>query len=342
MSNTMRRRRGLVLPAAVLLVALLVAGCGGDGGAGGGAEARQKVSLRLDFGFTGYHAPFFLAQERGYYSDAGLDVTIRPGTGSGDTIKLVGAGQETFGFASLTVMTLAATKDQVPVRSVAGVIQKIPDAVFSRADRNITKPKDLEGKTWGHTPGSSGELAFPALAEQTGVDISKIRRVNMPVNAKLQAMINGRVDWITTFSFTQTAVLDKQGVDHNLILFADYLDILGHGLIVKSDMVQSQADTVRKFVGASMRGLEEALADPAAGVQAMTKARPELRENADVLTKQVTNMRDFVHTERSQGKPLGWVAPEDWQSTVDFLRKYLDMGPANVNDLYTNDFLAAS
>jgi NitT/TauT family transport system substrate-binding protein len=342
-------RTGTLLRSITLAVALtVVAGaCGGSGDGGGSGSGsgsgsspgREKVSLRLDFALTGYHPGFFLAKERGYYEQQGLDVDIQPGTGSGDTIKLVGAGRNTFGFASQTVMALAVGKDEVPVKAIAGVIQKVPDAIFSRADSNIRTPKDLEGKTWGATANSSGEQAFPAFAKKTGVDVGKVRRVNVAVNAKLPAMVNGSIDWMTNFSFTKAAELDQQGVKYNMILYSDYLTILGHGLLASTSTIESKPDLVRKFVTASMRGLQEALDDPKAAVAAMVKENPELSDKSDLLEKQLTGMADFVHTDNSEGKPLGWQAPQDWDATVAFLKEYLGLGDVNAADLYTNDFV---
>jgi NitT/TauT family transport system substrate-binding protein len=342
------RTSGTLLRSVTLALALTVAAgaCGADGGAGGGSgsgsgggQGREEVSLRLDFALTGYHPGFFLAKEKGYYAEQGLDVDIQRGTGSGDTIKLVGAGRSTFGFASQTVMALAVGKDQVPVKAIAGVIQKVPDAIFSRADANIRTPKDLEGKTWGATANSSGEQAFPAFAKKTGIDAGKIRRVNVAVDAKLPAMVNGTIDWMTNFSFTKAAELDEQGVKYNMILYSDYLTILGHGLLASTRTIEEKPDLVRKFVAASMRGLQEALDDPKAAVAAMVKAHPELSDKSALLEKQLSGMADFVHTDNSEGKPLGWQAPQDWDATVAFLKEYLGLGDVNAADLYTNDFV---
>jgi NitT/TauT family transport system substrate-binding protein len=340
------RTSGTLLRSVTLALALaVVAGaCGADDGSGGGSgsgggQGREKVSLRLDFALTGYHPGFFLAQDKGYYAEQGLDVDIQRGTGSGDTIRLVGAGQNTFGFASQTVMALAVGKDEVPVKAIAGVIQKVPDAIFSRADSNIRTPKDLEGKTWGATANSSGEQAFPAFAKKTGIDVGKIRRVNVAVDAKLPAMVNGQIDWMTNFSFTKAAELDEQGVKYNMILYSDYLTILGHGLLASTRTIEEKPDLVRKFITASMRGLQEALDDPKAAVAAMVKAHPELSDKSALLEKQLAGMADFVHTDSSEGKPLGWQAPQDWDATVAFLKEYLGLGDVNAADLYTNDFV---
>src|SRR5262249_34419396 len=109
------------------------------------AQAREAASVRLDFLPGGYHVPFFLALERGYYRDNGIDLQINDGKGSGPTIQVVGSNLDTFGLAGLSAVALAISKD-IPLISVGGLVQKDSNAIFFIAGKGLEKPKGYGGK----------------------------------------------------------------------------------------------------------------------------------------------------------------------------------------------------
>src|SRR5215470_19644829 len=115
--------------------------------------ALDNVTLITDFGYNGRHAYFFEALDRGYYRDAGLEVKIVRGQGSVDAIRQVGAGNAMFGFADAGSLILARANDQIPVKLVAIVYVKPPQAIFCREDSGMKRPKDLDGNAIGTTAG---------------------------------------------------------------------------------------------------------------------------------------------------------------------------------------------
>src|SRR6476660_8644190 len=111
----------------------------------GPAEALESVSLITDFGYNGRHAYFFVALDKGYYKDAGLEVKILRGQGSVDAIRQTGANNATFGFADAGSLVLARGNDRIPVKLASIVYAKPPQGIFCRADSGLKTPKDLEG-----------------------------------------------------------------------------------------------------------------------------------------------------------------------------------------------------
>ena len=109
--------------------------------AGHAADALDNVTLITDFGYNGRHAYFFVALDKGYYKDAGLDVKIVRGQGSVDAIRQVGAGNAIFGFADAGSLVLARANDQIPVKLVAIVYGKPPQAIFCREDAGLSGPR---------------------------------------------------------------------------------------------------------------------------------------------------------------------------------------------------------
>ena len=134
------------------------------------SRALDNVTLITDFGYNGRHGYFFEALDRGYYRDAGLEVKIVRGQGSIDAIRQVGAGNAMFGFADASILMLARANDQIPVKLVAVVYRKPPQAIFCREDSGLKKPKDLEGNAIADVAGSSEQRLFPAFAKAAGID----------------------------------------------------------------------------------------------------------------------------------------------------------------------------
>src|ERR1051326_4182850 len=114
----------------------------------------RKVTMRLDWLFQGPNDGFIIAQTKGFYKDAGLDVDIGPGKGSGSTAQLVASKATQFGFSDGFVVGNSVSKG-MNIRAVAGVYRRNPTGVAVLADSPIHSPKDLEGKSVAITPGSA-------------------------------------------------------------------------------------------------------------------------------------------------------------------------------------------
>lgn len=150
--------------AAVILFAVLAPG----GWEVARAAAPQRVTFALDWIVAGRHAPYFVAQEKGFYRDAGLEVTIVRGYGSSDAIKQVASGQADFAFGDLGSLLLARARQQVPVKAVAVIYSRPPFALYSLASSGITHPRDLQGKTIAAPAGDAVRTLFPVFARWWG------------------------------------------------------------------------------------------------------------------------------------------------------------------------------
>ena len=109
-------------------------------------EKLDKVDFRLDWSLTGYHLPFYWAAKKGYYREEGLDVDIKQGSGSQQTINLVGGEHDEIGFADYSLMAASVDKG-MKVKAIFGVVQKDAWSIFSHVDKPIQKPADLIGKS---------------------------------------------------------------------------------------------------------------------------------------------------------------------------------------------------
>src|SRR5260221_7620835 len=120
----------------------------------GRAQTKRQVTMRLDWLYQGPNAGFLIAQDKGFYEQAGLKVEIGPGKGSGSTAQLVASKAAQFGFADGFVVGNSVSKG-MSIRAVAGLYRRNPTAVVVLADSDIKTPKDLEGKTIAIAAGST-------------------------------------------------------------------------------------------------------------------------------------------------------------------------------------------
>src|SRR3978361_270001 len=151
-----------------------------------GAQAEEKFLFALNWFPVGDHTAYWVALEKGYYKDKGLDVTLENSKGSGDSIAKVDTGRADAGLADAAVV-IASNARGTTVKTVGMVFDKTPLNIFSLKSKPLTKPKDLEGTTLGAPPGDSQRQMFPAFAKVNGIDAAKVTWVNIEPAAKMAA-----------------------------------------------------------------------------------------------------------------------------------------------------------
>ena len=182
---------------------------------GGAAEAVDNVTLITDFGFNGRHAYYYYALEKGYYKDAGIDLTIVRGQGSADAVKQVAAGTAQLGFADTSAVIFGRANDGIPVKLVAVIYARPPHAIYVLKESGISKPKDLEGRTVADTAFSPVPKMFAAYAKAAGIDASKVKWI-VAGSDTLPGMLSlGRVDGIGQYSVGEP-LRPQRGCDHQL------------------------------------------------------------------------------------------------------------------------------
>jgi NitT/TauT family transport system substrate-binding protein len=323
------KRIATVLALAALSV--LPAACGTEPAKSPSASGElKKVTLTLNWVFYGEHAPFYYGLKKGYYKDEGIDLTIKPGSGSGATIQQVNQQNTTFGWAD-TPPLLKSITSGMKVKSVGVFLQKGPASIESLADKNINSPADLKGKSIGGTPGDALYSTFPAWLKANGMAPTDVRVVNVDAAGKIAALADGKVDAIMGFFHDQGPTIEgKTGKKVNYILYADSgLNMLGTGIVVHDDTLKKDADLVRRFVRATQKSWAEAAKDIPGAVTAMADS-VENEPAPAVLTKQLTLAIPLLQLEKA-GAP-GVNSEADWSGTVDLMAKYADLkspGPAS-------------
>ncbi|MEH0937047.1 ABC transporter substrate-binding protein [Micromonospora psammae] len=275
----MRRLTRTVAAAALATALALVSGCsGGDDSSdakGGDGKALEKVTYLTSFGNFGRDSYAWVAKEKGFFKEAGFEVEIKPGQGTGSVIQTIVGGQAHFGPIDLTGGLLqlgnGVAKDFV---AVAAIQQRTMAAVVTVEGKNIASPKDLEGKKLADTPTSVVRQLFPTYARLAGVDATKVTWVNGEAQTLIGTLASGAVDGIGQFVVGQPtveAVTKKKPV---VLPYSNVMqDLYGNVLITSSKIAKEKPEMVKRFSAALLKGLEYSLANP--------------QEAADLLKKNV-------------------------------------------------------
>src|SRR5262245_50769752 len=339
---THRARVWMAIGCLAAVAAVLCAQIVAPGSRPATAQALEKVSLRLDWAWWPGQTQFLVAREKGFYKEVGLDVDINQGQGSGNTVIVVGEGKDPLGFADMGAVATAVSKG-VPIRSVATIQQKAGTSLIFLKGTKISGPKDLEGKRLGTTPTGSDAQRLPAFIAANGVDKDKVTIVGMPGDAKLAALLTGQVDVFSGDNFFYLPQIKAKGKEGVALQYADYgVNLLGTGYIANRKFLQEKPEVVRRFVAASLKGLDYTFKnlDEAMGIFLKATQSTEMQEvYRDVMTVWQTSF----HTKSTEGKPVGWQSEKDWESTLDVLEKFGGLtGRKPVSEYFTNDFVPKS
>jgi NitT/TauT family transport system substrate-binding protein len=293
--------------------------------------------LITDFGFNGRHAYFFEALDRGYYRDAGLEVKIVRSQGSADAIRQVGAGNAMFGFADASILILARANDQIPVKLVAVVYRKPPQAIFCREDSGLKKPKDLEGNAIAAAPGSAIRSLFPAFAKAAGFDGQNVRWVVANPESLPGLVATNKVPCVGQFT-TGEPLLQSQLGPAKLVRF-DFSDAglsyYAYGIVATAATIASKPDIVHRFVAATVRGMKDTFADPAAAGAIMQKIVPQM--DATIAKNEIEAVAKLAQI---PGQPLGEIDPARIEATLDMVKGAFKLAtPVAAADVYAPGFV---
>ena len=308
------------------------------------ASAETAMPFALDWKFEGPAAPYFVAVDKGYFSDAGLTVEVSPGKGSLDAIPKVATGAFPVGMAD--VNSLVRFLDQnpgAPVTAVMMIYDKPPFAIVGRKSLGVENPKDLEGKVLGAPPPDGAWAQFPIFAKETGIDVAavKVEPVGFPTREPMLA--EGNVAAVTGFSFSSYLNLVRLGVpedDISTILMADHgVDLYGNAIIVNTEFAENNPDDVKNFLAAVARGWADAIADPAAAMPSLTKRNPAA--DADLEQRRLQLAIDAnVVTDYTTANGMGGIDQDRFNNALEQIKLTYEFKAEPDAALYfTTDFL---
>jgi len=306
----------------------------------GGALAGElrKVSFRLDTSYLPKHGIFFVALEKGYYKEAGLDVTIVPGSGSLVAVQMVAAGRDTFGFADAGTMILGRAQGAM-VKDVGMIHAKSPFSVITLKKYNIKTPKEFEGKSIASEPGGSSFIMLPIFFKLAGVDASKVKVIPTDPTSKVPGLLAGRFEGVGSYLVSDPPVIVASGEEPVVFAYTDYgFKMYSNGLIASDKQIQEDPDLVRRFVQATFKGIKYANDHPDEAAQILVKHVPEINPKAAKMGIELACQ--ILWTDEAKANGIGYMTKEMWEVTQKNMVDYMGLKqPFPVDELYTNAFL---
>jgi putative riboflavin transport system substrate-binding protein len=336
-----RHRPSFTLSISLLfvLMSVVLAACGGastsNSTGSSTATPLKNVSIGLGYIPNIQFAPFYVAQSKGYYKAAGLNVTFHHGFVN-DVIGSMVLGHDNFVFATGDEELVARSKN-LPVVNVATIYQRYPVSLIVPTNSTIHTLADIKGHTIGEpAPYGATHIGLLALLYQAHLSLSDVHVTEIGFT-QVSALLAHKFDAVVGYSNNEPLQLRKQGLQVRTFDVSDYQPLISNGIITTETTLHNQPDVVRSFVQATIKGLKDVIANPADAVQ-ISKNYVQGMDTANAMS--VLQATIPIWQGDSQ-KPLGYNDNATWQSMEQFLVSQKVIPPVdNLSQAYTNASLS--
>jgi len=332
----MTRLNGLVLAAALVVGAVLPTA----------ANAADPVRLRLNWMYYGSHAPFALGKDKGYFRDAGIDLDIRSGNGSGSAHRLVANGDSQFSYGSCASMVNLAAKG-APLISVAVIDAMGTEAVIVRPDAGVKKLTDLKGKSILTTANAGVNTFFPLVLKNGGLNEGDVKITNVPDGALVSSYLQGAggsVGILGGLDDKPAEIKANGGAVPVTFAYSDFgVNQVGYCIVTNTETLKKNPDLVKRFVEATLKSYKEAEGNPDGAIAAMadivggTMAEDQGKAQARAVLDVTLGV---LYSKANTEKKLGLHVASDWDDMLNLMKKYNGLEtdkPASA--FYTNEFV---
>ncbi len=318
----------------ILITSIALAGCNANS-----SPNKKEVELkpiRLPMGYIPnvQYAPFYVASEKGYFRQAGLEIEFDYSYET-DGVALVGANEIQFSLVSGEQVLLARAQG-LPVVYVLAWWQDYPVAVAALKEKGIATPADLKGKKIG-LPGLFGAnyIGLRALLNVAGLTEEDVTLDSIGFN-QVESLMAGQQDAVSIYANNEPIQLEKNGYPVDIIRVADYVQLASNGLLTNETTIANDPELVRKMAQAILKGIVYTLDHPEEAYEICKKYVEELDQADQEVQKAILAASlGFWETDH-----LGYSEPESWKNMQAVL---IDMGmivqPLDLSKVYSNDFI---
>lgn len=304
-----------------------------------GAALSQDVNVRFSWKLKGEYAHMYVAQEKGYYKQEGLNVRLGEGAGAPAALGALQQGQED---AVLLpgIHALAVISKGMPLKLIALYHPYTPVAIISFPDNPIRTPKDLEGKTLPYSIGETATTYLDVLCRVNNVDCKKVTKIQMASQARAAQFLARKVDGLSVFQTNEWPMLRAQHKDVQFVVLdlPQYgLRVPGMALVTSDRHIAEKPEALKKLLRATARGVVDARKDPAEAARLMLKnwsagpAEPIVTEQVDATVKAIPV---------GGGHPVGWIDEKVIAAALELLQSTKEIEAAKpVATYYTNALL---
>lgn len=318
-----------------IVMVMMLSGCGNKASDNG----LEKVTFVLDWTPNTNHTGLYVAQELGYFEEAGLEVEIQQPPEDGAAV-LVASGRADFGVSFQDSMAAAlAGDDALPITAVASVIQHNTSGIISRAGEGMDTPKGMEGHSYATWNGAIELATLEEVVKADGGDFSKVELIPSTVTDEVSALKTNSVDSIWIFYAWAGVKTELEGLDTDYFEFADIdpvFDYYTPVIISGNKFLEENPETAKAFLGALQKGYEYAIQNPEEAAEILCKAAPELDKELVLASQQY-----LAEEYQAEAEYWGYIDPARWNGFYQWVNDNgLVEDPVPLDTGFTNEFLA--
>jgi ABC-type nitrate/sulfonate/bicarbonate transport system substrate-binding protein len=333
----LRKQKALVscVLLGIMFFSLFFTSCGTDTGTS--ENGLDEVVLLLDWVPNTNHTGLYVAVEKGYYEEEGLSVEIKQPS-EGGSADLIAAGKGDFGISHQEQMTYARTAENpLPVKAIAAIIQHNTSGFASPRERNITSPKDFEGKKYGGWGSEMEEAILKGFMEKEGADFSTVTMVNIGA-ADFFGATEKDVDFTWIYYGWDGVASEVKNRPINFIMLHDLvqeLDFYTPVIVASEDTIDKEPDLVRRFLRATEKGYKFAIENPEEAAELLLKHVPEIDRELAIESQKFLASEYMKGTDRwGVMEKERWERFGDWMFENNLIDRRLD-----AEEAFTNEFL---
>lgn len=310
--------------------------------------AQADLKMRLEWTPILIHSWYFLAEKNGWYAEEGVRVTFEPGAGSVNTTQIVAAESHDIGQASHSAMSVGRSKQGLKVKAIASLIRRNEMGILVPQGSGWMSPKDLVDNDVKiiTSPGGFDVPFFEAWFRMSGTDVKKADFLNVATKLKGSTYIGKKGDALSTSPAFFNAIFGARRPSDFFMMSEVGLNMPGTGIIASEKAIQEKPDEIRGFLKATMRAFDHIIGGKnyEDGYNALVEMRPEVKMPLGLVIAQFRDHEklELWTTAATEGKPWGYMAPEDWASAINIMTdaEVIEAGH-DPTEFYTNELQPA-